>query len=101
MDPLLVLYIERVRGMLLSVDEAELEYSDPLYEVEGVVKFQASIRFSDGSRLHVRLAVDEIDDFPQRRFYSFQYMTAENALIFRYDNSDYHPELPHAPHHKH
>lgn len=33
--------------------------------------------------------------------HSFHYMTADNTTIFRYDNSDYHPGLPHAPHHKH
>ena len=101
MDPLLVLYIERVLAILLSIYGAEIEYSDPPHEIEGVVRFHASIRFSGGSRLYVRLAMDAPDGFPRRRFYAFHYMTADNATIFRYDNSDYHPGLPHEPHHKH
>lgn len=28
-------------------------------------------------------------------------MDASNTTIFRYDNSDFHPGLPHFPHHKH
>ena len=28
-------------------------------------------------------------------------MDASNTTIFRYDNSDFHPGLPHEPHHKH
>jgi hypothetical protein len=35
--------------------------------------------------------------------YSYQYMTAENNLIFRYDNAEHHRQLnlPNFPHHKH
>ena len=69
-----------------SVEEAEL---------------YALIRFSDDSRLHVYLMVDELDGFPMRREYAFHYMTAEDVTIFRYDNSRHHRELPHFPHHKH
>ena len=33
--------------------------------------------------------------------YSFHYMTASDSTIFRYDNREHHPGLPHFPHHKH
>ena len=101
MDPLLVLYIERVLAILLSIDEAEMEYSDPPNEVENVVRFEASIRFSGSTRLYVRLTLDAPDGFPRRKFYAFHYMDADNATIFRYDNIGHHPGHPHEPHHKH
>lgn len=41
------------------------------------------------------------DERPIVREYSFHYMTANNATIFRYDNSLHHSELPTFPHHKH
>ena len=40
-------------------------------------------------------------DNPLVLLYSFQFMTADGTTIFRYDNSDFHPGLPHEPHHKH
>ncbi len=38
-----------------------------------------------------------------RDMYSYQYMTASNNLIFRYDNTRHHQKLnlPNFPHHKH
>ena len=41
------------------------------------------------------------DDLPLLLDYSFHYMTADNATIFRYDNIGRHSGLPHEPHHKH
>ena len=101
MDPLLLRYLESVLNIFLAITESELERSIFVDESVEEAELYALIRFSDGSRLHVGLTVDELDGFPIRREYAFHYMTADNATIFRYDNSDYHPGLPHAPHHKH
>lgn len=58
------------------------------------------LRFSDGSALHFREFVHATTSI-QRLVYAYQYMDAENRLIFRYDNAEHYPALPTAPHHKH
>ena len=84
-----------------SIALEDLDFSEGEDEGEESATMEALIRFPDGSRLFVNLTVDEAEGFPSPRKYSFHYMTAENATIFRYDNRDYHPGLPHEPHHKH
>ena len=51
--------------------------------------------------MNIRLLAIVSNDTPLLDKYSFHYIDADNTTIFRYDNSDYHPGLPHAPHHKH
>ena len=58
------------------------------------------LRFSDGSALHFREFVHATASI-QRLGYPYQYMDAEDRLIFRYDNAEHYPALPNAPHHKH
>ena len=62
---------------------------------------RASLRFPGGSYLEVGMTVGILGDTPMVLLYSFHYMTAENATIFRYDNSEHHHGLPNFPHHKH
>jgi hypothetical protein len=38
---------------------------------------------------------------PDRVRYRYQYMNADGALIFRYDNVPHYPGIPTFPHHKH
>ncbi|NJK65335.1 MAG: hypothetical protein HC941_01270 [Microcoleus sp. SU_5_3] len=67
---------------------------------EGFIR--GEINLKSNSLLHLRefvyveLAID-------RKMYSYQYMDAENNLIFRYDNTEHHRKLnlPNFPHHKH
>ena len=101
MDPLLEIYLERSLAVLLSLGGVAIEDLAFTDESENEATLRATIRFADGSRLRVKLTVDELEGFPSVNEYRFHYMTAENVTIFRYDNSDYHPDLPHAPHHKH
>ena len=101
MDPLLLRYLESVLNIFLTIFGAEIERSIFVDESVEEAEAYALIRFPDGSSLHVGLTVDELDGFPMRREYAFHYMTAENATIFRYDNSRHHLGLPHFPHHKH
>jgi hypothetical protein len=64
--------------------------------------FHGEITFVDGSLLHLREFVDaEVN--VDRMTYVYQYMTAEQALVFRYDNTGHHRKLnlPTYPHHKH
>ena len=84
-----------------SVEIEELEFIGEEGEDEEAATMEALIRFPNSSRLYVNLTVDKAEGFPSPKRYSFHFMTAENVTIFRYDNSDYHSNLPHAPHHKH
>lgn len=36
-----------------------------------------------------------------KKTYSYHYQSKNNELIFRYDNSPHHPEIPSFPNHKH
>ena len=65
------------------------------------MEMNAVVTFPGPSYLNIRLVAIVSNDIPLLDRYSFHYMTADNATIFRYDNSDYHPGLPHFPHHKH
>ena len=38
---------------------------------------------------------------PERIKYRYQYMNADGAMIFRYDNAPHHHNLATFPHHKH
>lgn len=58
------------------------------------------IVFSDKSELHVREYFITIPEFTKIA-YSYHYQDKENALIFRYDNAEHHPEIPTYPYHKH
>lgn len=66
---------------------------------EGFIR--GELYFVDGSTLHLREYIDveyEIDRFT----YVYQYMDAQQALVFRYDNTGHHKKLnlPTYPHHK-
>jgi len=81
-----------------------LQASNVAYDQRGVYEglIRGELYFVDGSVLHFREAVDTeltID----RLMYTYQYMAATKALIFRYDNTGHHKKLnlPTYPHHKH
>jgi hypothetical protein len=100
------LRIERYFADLQSVIEACLVLQtfnityDKRSTHEGFI--HGEIVFVDDSLLYLREFVDvetEID----RLTYVYQYMTAVQALVFRYDNTGHHSKLnlPTYPHHKH
>ena len=63
---------------------------------------RAEILLIDDSRLSVREFAC-VEGAIERDMYVYQYMDAEKALIFRYDNTPHHKKLnlPSFPHHKH
>lgn len=63
---------------------------------------RGEIRFRDGSVLAIREFVS-VETVIDRDMYSYQYMSVENQLIFRYDNTGHHKKLnlPTYPNHKH
>lgn len=67
---------------------------------EGFIR--GKITFKNNSLLHFREFV-HVEILVYRKMYSYQYMSSENNLIFRYDNTEHHRKLNLAtfPHHKH
>jgi hypothetical protein len=67
---------------------------------EGFIHGQ--VYFLDGSILHLREYVDVEITF-DRIVYAYQYMTSDEQLVFRYDNTGHHKKqkLSTYPHHKH
>jgi len=67
---------------------------------EGFIR--GELIFVDGSVLHFREFVD-VETGVDRLTYVYQYMTAEQVLVFRYDNTGHHRQLNLStyPHHKH
>lgn len=63
---------------------------------------RGELLFVDGSVLHLREFVD-VETGVDRLTYVYQYMTATQELVFRYDNTGHHRQrnLPTYPHHKH
>lgn len=100
MDPLLEIYLTRALDVLLTIGSVEIELLE-LSEEDDEAELLATVRFPNGSRLHVNMKVDEVEGFPYLNEYSFHYMAASNSTIFRYDNREHHYGLDHFPHHKH
>ena len=95
-------YAHSILRILASVDSGAIDGPYFQDDMDGVLaSFVASIEYNDGSRLEIALTVPSSLDYPSWRAYSFHYMTAQGAAIFRYDNSHRHPDLHTAPHHKH
>jgi hypothetical protein len=67
---------------------------------EGFIR--GEIKFKDGSTLYIREFIT-VEFSIERDMYSYQFMSANNQLIFRYDNTGHHRKLnlPNFPHHKH
>jgi hypothetical protein len=61
---------------------------------------RGNIYFVDGTRLHFRELVD-FETEPPRLMYSYHYQNEDASIIFRYDDTPHHIELPNSPHHKH
>ncbi len=62
--------------------------------VKGIVTFQ------NGSKFHFMEFVN-LQVFPQKIKYRYNYVGKDNNLILRYDNAPHHKESKTFPHHKH
>jgi glycogen debranching enzyme len=95
-------YFENIRHILTKsplIQKFELE-TEKRSETLGFIRGNAY--FNDGSLLHIREFVD-IETSINRGKYTYQYMSKEGSLIFRYDNAPHHQKLNLStfPHHKH
>jgi hypothetical protein len=95
-------YFQEIRTLV--EDCAIVQSSNLVYEVRSRDRgfWHGDLQLTDGSLLYVREFV-KITSGVIRDMYSYQYMNAENILIFRYDNTGHHQKLnlPTFPHHKH
>jgi len=84
---------------LLIVQRFELE-TEKRTDTLGFIR--GNIYFRDRSLLHIREFVD-VEILIDRGKYTYQYMSQEGDLIFRYDNAPHHQKLNLStfPHHKH
>ena len=51
---------------------------------------RGDIYFVDGALLHFRELID-LESSPSRLMYSYHYQRADTSLVFRYDDTPYHP----------
>lgn len=76
---------------------------DPQVESPSTNRATITVRvdFQDGSKLHITERVDTSECYPAYAHYSYQYLSSGDQLLFRYDDSAHHPDVPTFPHHKH
>lgn len=95
-------YFTKIRNILSSfsiIQRFELETDN---RTENLGFIRGNIYFKDGSLLHIGEYVD-VEIVIERGKYTYQYMSKEGNLIFRYDNAPHHQKLNLStfPHHKH
>lgn len=99
---LIDLYFQQVNNLTVQFEIIK-EYQFN-YEKRGLYEgfIRGNLIFKNNSCLYVREFV-YVEVAIDRKMYSYQYMDAENNLIFRYDNAEHHRKLNLAnfPHHKH
>ncbi len=95
-------YFQQIRDAIAAC--RVLRASNVTYDQRGAYEgfIRGELYFVDGSVLHFREVVDTELIF-DRLMYTYQYMAATKALIFRYDNTGHHKRLNPStyPHHKH
>jgi len=95
-------YFQQIAALIEAspiVQSSKVTY-DKRARHEGFIR--GELYFVDGSTLHLREFVD-VENGIDRFTYVYQYMDANQALVFRYDNTGHHKKLnlPTYPHHKH
>ncbi len=99
---LVEVYFQQIQKIIESweiVESFNLDFEKRgLYE--GFIRRQINLR--SNLLLHLREFV-YVEMAIDRKMYSYQYMDAENNLVFRYDNTEHHRKqnLPNFPHRKH
>jgi hypothetical protein len=95
-------YFQHIQHIIAECPIVQL--SNVTYETRGTYEgfIRGELYFIDSSCLHIREFLD-VEITVERLMYAYQYMTASEELIFRYDNTGHHRQLdlPTYPHHKH
>ena len=100
-----MLLSEYFRQIQILVDQcAIVQESNIVYEARSHDRgfVHGELRLTNGNTLAVREFV-KTTSIVDREMYTYQYMTTENQLVFRYDNTGHHRKLNLStfPHHKH
>jgi len=59
---------------------------------------KGTVAFGDGSVLHFSEYLDQTGNTAEKVMYTYHYQDAAKQMIFRYDNSQHRPLLPHPDH---
>ena len=90
-------YVSEILARSRTIKSLDI-HTEKRTTTEGFLR--GDILFRNGSHLHFR---ELVTTEPSVRLvsYTYQYMSSDESLIFRYDDSNHYPQLPTAPHHKH
>jgi hypothetical protein len=94
-------YFDQIRKLIQAIPEAHAErYEEQvLSATRGNLRIR--LRFSDQALLEISEAFVLIADELRWLSYRYHYQDPSTALVFRYDNTPHHPEIPTHPDHKH
>jgi hypothetical protein len=94
-------YFTSVRQLMQRVPDASAErYEEQLLSVRrGNLRIR--LRFSNHALLEISETIVIIAEEPRWLSYRYHYQDPAVGLVFRYDNTPHHPEVPTHPHHKH
>jgi hypothetical protein len=95
-------HLNLIQNILYSRQEIVIE-SFRIQEIvpdrEGII--EGRLRFWDGSLLEFVEVLVEHGVILVKTDYAYHYQSAQNQVVFRYDNAPHHPEIATHPHHKH
>ena len=98
----LAAYIDLIRNLINSRKDLQVErFTVQQFEGESSALVEGRLRFWDGSLLRFSEELIERSVIVRRQEYVYHYQSADNSLIFRYDNSPHFPNIVTFPDHKH
>ena len=94
-------YFTHVRQLIQGIAEAHVErYQEQILSASrGNLRIR--LRFSDQALLEISEAIVVVAEELRRLSYRYHYQDPGTGLVFRYDNTPHHPEIPTHPDHKH
>jgi hypothetical protein len=95
-------YFDQIREILTHLPRIKRFELETEKRTDTLGFIRGNVYFKDDSLLHIREFVD-VEITIKRGKYTYQYMSKEGDLIFRYDNAPHHQKLNLStfPHHKH
>ena len=95
-------YLGQLQKSIETRKEINVQYFRAIETTPNQVGYlEGRLYFWDGSFLEFYEALSVRGVTLVRTDYAYHYQTADNDLIFRYDNAPHHPEISTHPHHKH
>lgn len=98
----LAVYIDHIGNLINSRRDVQIErLTIQQFESDRSAFIEGRLRFWDGSLLNFSEELFERGVMVAKQDYVYHYQTADDNLIFRYDNSPHHPDVATFPNHKH